>query len=115
MSDAVTPTPITAKLGAAEAWLSQQNAITVILCGVLGGLGWFGYYALNTAVPAHIELIGAKHKELQGVYLENQKVSQDRFDKALDRILNSAEQDRKSAEEDRKLWRETLREATKKE
>lgn len=114
MSDAA-PAPITARIGVAENWLSQQNAITVILIGVLASLGYLGWYALNTAVPAHIALIGDKHKELQRAYIENQKASQERFDKALDRILTSAEQDRKSAEEDRKLWRETLREATKKE
>lgn len=64
----------------ASDWLFKQGASTVLLSAILGWMGWFGHYAINTAIPSHILQMQAGYEK-----------EHDRFDQNLERIISVIE------------------------
>jgi hypothetical protein len=67
-------------------WLFGQEANTIALFLILGGLGWFVYYLLNTGVPAHLQQIHQGYKEINDSNNKSRDDDRVMFEKTLDRI-----------------------------
>jgi len=75
-------------------WLLGQEATTIILVLILVGLGWFGKYCVDVAIPAHLkqiqvgyELVTSKHNDEVKELRETYEKSSERTERLLREIF----------------------------
>lgn len=55
----------------AARWLFGQDVSTVLLVIILASLWYMGYYAMNTAIPAHLQSIQAGYERMEKSHAES--------------------------------------------
>lgn len=72
-------------------WLAKQGVVTVLLCSILSSMIYGGYYAITTAIPAHIKQIQEGYDRIAAEHckaVDRVTASQDREREAIYRLID---------------------------
>ncbi len=85
-------------------WLFQQGTSTVLLVGIWATMAWGGWYAMTTAIPAHLTQIQDGYQRQSGQFeaaLEAQRLHDidelNRHDANVDRLIQAIERARSNS------------------
>lgn len=70
----------------AMSWLFQQEAQTVLLFLIVIAIGYGTYYAMDKAIPGHLDTIQKGYDRIQQQHEKSESRSIEVFEKSIDRI-----------------------------
>lgn len=83
--------PMWAMASRALDWLLGQQGNTVALFTILGAIGYFGWYAINHAIPAHLTQIQTGYEKIEQQQTRQLETVSGMFEKRMDSVTGAFE------------------------
>lgn len=72
-------------------WATSQSFNNILLCAILMAIGWGGWYAITTAIPAHLRMIQTGYETIIEEHRAERGRIIDAYDNWIDRISSHAD------------------------
>lgn len=66
-------------------WAAGQPFNNVLLLAIFFAIGWIGHFAMNTAIPAHLQQIQQGYESLTESHREERERTQQLYDRWMNR------------------------------
>lgn len=81
-------------------WATSQSFNNILLCAILLAIGWIGWYAVTTAIPAHLQMIQTGYEKIIDDHRAERGRTIDAYDKWIERMSNNNRRAEYAAEMD---------------
>jgi hypothetical protein len=78
-------------------WAAGQPFNNVLLLAIFASIGWIAHFAMNTAIPAHIQQIQKGYESLTESHRDERERTQQLYDKWMNRTHIDADRGSKIA------------------